>query len=201
MSSLSRRGFLATPTPSVPSQQAYRESCQLGRPLPNPLLPTARTDQEHEHDHNSHGVGPPPTSCWIPFGVQAMTVDGLTTLASSHGPKDTMNRFEAAGRSSQVADGHDLDHYAADAAAVVEHLDLRNAVHIGHSTGGGEVTRYVARHGKGRVAKAVLMSAVPPISTLCHDVASASVARLPPDLPPPVGGSLPRKPTPRQETL
>jgi pimeloyl-ACP methyl ester carboxylesterase len=54
-----------------------------------------------------------------------------------------------------------MDHYAADAAAVTEHLDLRNAVHIGHSTGGGEVTRYVARHGKGRVAKAVLMSAVP----------------------------------------
>ena len=58
------------------------------------------------------------------------------------------------GRSSQVSDGHDMDHYAADAAAVVEHLDLRNAVHIGHSTGGGEATRYVARHGKGRVAKA-----------------------------------------------
>ncbi|HVJ41329.1 MAG TPA: alpha/beta hydrolase [Dongiaceae bacterium] len=67
------------------------------------------------------------------------------------------------GRSSQVGDGHDMDHYAADAAAVVEHLDLRNTVHVGHSTGGGEVTRYVARHGKGRVAKAVLMSAVPPI--------------------------------------
>jgi non-heme chloroperoxidase len=67
------------------------------------------------------------------------------------------------GRSSQVADGHDIDHYAADAAAVVQHLDLRNAVHIGHSTGGGEVSRYVAKHGSGRVAKAVLMSAVPPI--------------------------------------
>ncbi|WP_024511316.1 alpha/beta hydrolase [Bradyrhizobium sp. ARR65] len=67
------------------------------------------------------------------------------------------------GRSSQVSDGHDMDHYAADAAAVAEHLNLRNAVHIGHSTGGGEAARYVARHGKGRVAKAVLMSAVPPI--------------------------------------
>jgi non-heme chloroperoxidase len=67
------------------------------------------------------------------------------------------------GRSSQVSDGHDMDHYAADAAAVVEHLDLRNTVHIGHSTGGGEAARYVARHGKGRVAKLVLMSAVPPI--------------------------------------
>ncbi len=67
------------------------------------------------------------------------------------------------GRSSQVSDGHDMDHYAADAAAVMDHLDLRNAVHIGHSTGGGEVARYVARHGKGRVAKAVLISAVTPL--------------------------------------
>jgi len=67
------------------------------------------------------------------------------------------------GRSSQVADGHDMDHYASDAAAVVEHLNLREAIHIGHSTGGGVVARYVAHHGQGRVAKAVLMSAVPPI--------------------------------------
>ncbi|EKJ93189.1 non-heme chloroperoxidase [Bradyrhizobium lupini HPC(L)] len=69
------------------------------------------------------------------------------------------------GRSQQVSDGHDMDHYAADAFAVVEHLDLKNAVHIGHSTGGGEVARYVAKFGEphGRVAKAVLVSAVPPL--------------------------------------
>jgi non-heme chloroperoxidase len=69
------------------------------------------------------------------------------------------------GRSAQVSEGHDMDHYASDAFAVVEHLNLRNAVHIGHSTGGGEVARYVAKHGQpsGRVAKAVLVSAVPPI--------------------------------------
>lgn len=69
------------------------------------------------------------------------------------------------GRSSQVGGGHDMDHYAADAAAVVEHLGLRNAVHVGHSTGGGEATRYVARHGqpRGRVARLVLIGAVPPI--------------------------------------
>ena len=69
------------------------------------------------------------------------------------------------GRSSQVSDGHDMDHYAADVAAVVEHLDLRKAIHIGHSTGGGEATRYVARHGEnqGRVAKLVLIGAVPPL--------------------------------------
>src|SRR5262249_8228815 len=67
------------------------------------------------------------------------------------------------GRSSQVADGHDMDHYAADAAAVVEHLDLRNAVHVGHSTGGGVVARYVARQAGGLVARAGPRWAVPPI--------------------------------------
>jgi len=69
------------------------------------------------------------------------------------------------GRSAQVADGHDMDHYAADAFAVVELLDLRNVVHVGHSTGGGEVARYVATHGEpsGRTARAVLVSAVPPL--------------------------------------
>jgi non-heme chloroperoxidase len=67
------------------------------------------------------------------------------------------------GRSTQVSDGHNMDYYAADAAAVVERLDLRNAVHVGHSTGGGEATRYVARHAKGRVAKLVLIGAVPPL--------------------------------------
>jgi non-heme chloroperoxidase len=69
------------------------------------------------------------------------------------------------GRSTQVGDGHDMDHYAADASAVVEHLNLENAVHIGHSTGGGEVARYVAKYGQpqGRVAKAALVSAVPPL--------------------------------------
>ncbi|MEV3929318.1 alpha/beta hydrolase [Streptomyces sp. NPDC053728] len=67
------------------------------------------------------------------------------------------------GRSSQSATGHDMDTYAADVAAVAEALDLRGAVHIGHSTGGGEVARYVARAEQGRVAKAVLVSAVPPV--------------------------------------
>ena len=69
------------------------------------------------------------------------------------------------GRSSQADTGNDMDHYAADASAVAEFLDLKNAVHIGHSTGGGEVARYVAKYGEpqGRVAKAVLVAAVPPI--------------------------------------
>ena len=69
------------------------------------------------------------------------------------------------GRSTQVGDGHDMDHYAADIAAVARHLDLRGAVHLGHSTGGGEAARYVARHGEpeGRVAKLVMIAAVPPL--------------------------------------
>jgi non-heme chloroperoxidase len=67
------------------------------------------------------------------------------------------------GRSTQTADGHDMDHYADDLAALTDHLDLREAIHVGHSTGGGEVIRYLGRHGESRVAKAAIISAVPPL--------------------------------------
>jgi non-heme chloroperoxidase len=67
------------------------------------------------------------------------------------------------GRSMQTGEGHDMDHYADDLAALTEHLNLKDAIHIGHSTGGGEVVRYIARHGQGRVAKAAILSAVPPL--------------------------------------
>ncbi|WP_433364482.1 alpha/beta fold hydrolase [Actinoplanes sp. CA-142083] len=67
------------------------------------------------------------------------------------------------GRSTQTSDGHDMDHYADDLAAVTAHLDLHDAIHVGHSTGGGEVVHYIAKHGESRVARAVLISAVPPI--------------------------------------
>ncbi|MBM1172463.1 alpha/beta hydrolase [Microvirga arabica] len=82
-----------------------------------------------------------------------------------HGYRVVAHDRRGHGRSAQVSEGHDMDHYAADAFAVVEALDLKNVVHIGHSTGGGEVARYVAKHGEpaGRVAKAVLVSAVPPL--------------------------------------
>ncbi|NUU66710.1 alpha/beta hydrolase [Enterobacteriaceae bacterium BIT-l23] len=75
------------------------------------------------------------------------------------------------GRSDQVSEGHDMDHYAADASAVAEHLDLKNAIHVGHSTGGGEVARYVAKYGQpqNRVAKAVLVSSVPPLMVKTPD--------------------------------
>ena len=67
------------------------------------------------------------------------------------------------GRSTQVSDGHDMDHYADDLATLTAHLDLKDAVHVGHSTGGGEVVHYLGRHGQSRVAKAVIISAVPPL--------------------------------------
>jgi non-heme chloroperoxidase len=72
------------------------------------------------------------------------------------------------GRSTQIADGHDMDHYADDLAAVVAQLDLHDVVHVGHSTGGGEVVRYIARHGEERVSKAVLISSVPPLMVQTH---------------------------------
>ncbi len=80
-----------------------------------------------------------------------------------HGYRVIAHDRRGHGRSSQTATGHEMDTYADDVAQLAAALDLRDAVHIGHSTGGGEVARYVARHGKGRVAKAVLISAVPPI--------------------------------------
>jgi len=83
----------------------------------------------------------------------------------AHGYRVIAHDRRGHGRSSQTDIGHDIDHYAADASAVVEHLDLRGTVHIGHSTGGGEVARYVARFGQpqGRVAKTILVAAIPPL--------------------------------------
>jgi non-heme chloroperoxidase len=80
-----------------------------------------------------------------------------------HGYRVIAHDRRGHGRSSQVDHGHDMDTYARDAAAVADRLDLKDAIHIGHSTGGGEAAAYVARYGRGRVAKAVLVSAVPPI--------------------------------------
>jgi non-heme chloroperoxidase len=80
-----------------------------------------------------------------------------------HGYRVIAHDRRGHGRSAQVSEGHDMTHYAADVAAVTSHLDLRNAIHIGHSTGGGEATHYVARHGQGRVAKLVIIGAVPPL--------------------------------------
>jgi non-heme chloroperoxidase len=81
----------------------------------------------------------------------------------NHGYRVIAHDRRGHGRSSQVGDGHDMDHYADDLAAVTAHLDLKEAIHVGHSTGGGEVVHYLARHGESRVAKAALLCAVPPL--------------------------------------
>jgi non-heme chloroperoxidase len=81
----------------------------------------------------------------------------------NHGYRVIAHDRRGHGRSSQPGDGHDMDHYADDLAALTAHLDLKDAIHVGHSTGGGEVTRYIGRHGESRVAKAVLISSVPPL--------------------------------------
>jgi non-heme chloroperoxidase len=81
----------------------------------------------------------------------------------SHGYRVIAHDRRGHGRSSQPGDGHDMDHYADDLAALTAHLDLKQAIHVGHSTGGGEVVHYLARHGESRVAKAVIISAVPPL--------------------------------------
>ncbi|MEC3767075.1 MULTISPECIES: alpha/beta fold hydrolase [Cupriavidus] len=81
----------------------------------------------------------------------------------NHGFRVIAHDRRGHGRSTQIASGHDMDHYADDLAVLTAHLELKNAIHIGHSTGGGEVVRYLARHGESRVAKAVLIAAVPPL--------------------------------------
>src|SRR5687767_2056507 len=82
---------------------------------------------------------------------------------ASHGYRCIGHDRRGHGRSSQPWNGNDLDTYADDLAALVNHLDLKDAIHVGHSTGGGEVARYIGRHGNKRVAKAVLIGAIPPL--------------------------------------
>src|SRR5271168_4025131 len=80
-----------------------------------------------------------------------------------HGYRVIAHDRRGHGRSTQTGGGHDMDHYASDLAALTEYLDLENAIHVGHSTGGGEVVHYLAQHGESRAAKAALLCAVPPL--------------------------------------
>ncbi|MFL5666213.1 MAG: alpha/beta fold hydrolase [Ktedonobacteraceae bacterium] len=89
--------------------------------------------------------------------------DDQTFFVASQGYRAIAHDRRGGGRSSQPWDGNDLDHYADDLAALIETLDLHDAVLVGHSTGGGEVARYIGRHGTSRVAKAVLVGAIPPL--------------------------------------
>src|ERR1700739_2452789 len=89
--------------------------------------------------------------------------DNQMLFFGQHGYRVIAHDRRGHGRSSQTWDGHDMDHYADDLAALTAHLDLKDAIHVGHSTGGGEVTHYLGRHGASRVAKAAIFSAWPPL--------------------------------------
>ena len=106
------------------------------------------------------GKGPVVTFCW-PLSSDAW--DGQMLFLAQQGFRVVAHDRRGHGRSSQAWSGNDMDGYADDLAAVIEALDLNDATLVGHSTGGGEVARYIGRHGTKRVAKAVLVAAVPPI--------------------------------------
>jgi non-heme chloroperoxidase len=125
-------------------------------------MPTITTKDGTEIYYKDWGKGQP-----IVFShgwpLSADDWDNQMLFFLQHGYRVIAHDRRGHGRSTQTSDGHDMDHYADDLAALTAHLDLKNAIHVGHSTGGGEVTRYVARHGAGRVSKAALISAVPPL--------------------------------------
>lgn len=125
-------------------------------------MPTITTSDNVEIFYKDWGSGQPIVfSHGWPLSADDWDTQMLYFL--QHGYRVVAPDRRGHGRSEQVADGHDMDHYADDLAAVIEHLDLHDVIHVGHSTGGGELTRYLARHGQGRAAKAVLISSVPPL--------------------------------------
>ena len=130
-------------------------------------MPTIATTDGTEIYYKDWGSGQP-----VVFShgwpVSADDWDTAMLFFLHHGYRVIAHDRRGHGRSSQTADGHDMDHYADDLAALTAHLGLKDAVHVGHSTGGGEVVRYLARHGlerngASRVAKAAIISAVPPL--------------------------------------
>src|SRR5271170_6824355 len=125
-------------------------------------MPTITTKDGTQLYYKDWGTGQPIVfSHGWPLSADAWEDQML--FLSSHGYRCIAHDRRGHGRSSQPWVGNDMDTYADDLAALVEALDLKNAVHVGHSTGGGEVARYIGRHGTQRVAKAVLISAVPPL--------------------------------------
>src|SRR6201988_1978518 len=125
-------------------------------------MPTIKTQDGVEIFYKDWGRGQP-----IVFShgwpLSADDWDTAMLFFLSHGYRVIAHDRRGHGRSTQVADGHDLDHYVDDLKAVIDHLDLRDAIHVGHSTGGGEVVRYLARHSDRSVVKAAIISAVPPL--------------------------------------
>jgi non-heme chloroperoxidase len=125
-------------------------------------MPTIKTPDGTEIFYKDWGSGPP-LMFHHGWPLSSDDWDAQLMFFVERGYRVVAHDRRGHGRSAQTSHGHDMTQYAVDAAAVVEHLDLQDAVHIGHSTGGGEVARYVARHGVGRVSKAVLIGAVPPL--------------------------------------
>jgi non-heme chloroperoxidase len=125
-------------------------------------MPTITTKDGTEIYYKDWGKGQP-----IVFShgwpLSADDWDNQMIFFLNHGYRVIAHDRRGHGRSSQTGDGHDLDHYADDLAAVTAHLDLKDAIHVGHSTGGGEVVHYLARHGESRVAMAAIISAIPPL--------------------------------------
>jgi non-heme chloroperoxidase len=125
-------------------------------------MPRFATRDRTDIYYNDWGAGPPVMfSHGWPLSADAFE-DQMFFLAQN-GFRCIAHDRRGHGRSSQPWTGNDLDHYADDMAELVAHLDLKGATHIGHSTGGGEVTRYIGRHGTSRVSKAVLIGAIPPV--------------------------------------
>ena len=125
-------------------------------------MPTITTTDDVEIFYKDWGKGQPLVfSHGWPLSADDWDAQMLFFLR--HGYRVIAHDRRGHGRSTQTADGNDMDHYADDLKALTDQLDLQKAVHVGHSTGGGEVTRYLGRHGEGRVAKAALINAVPPL--------------------------------------
>jgi non-heme chloroperoxidase len=155
---ISRAGRRLTLITALPSAS----NLVPGKPQENGFMPRITTKDGTDIYYNDWGAGQPIVfSHGWPLSADAFE-DQMYFLAS-RGYRCIAHDRRGHGRSSQPWSGNDLDTYADDLAALVEKLDLTNAIHVGHSTGGGEVARYIARHGTKRAAKAVLIGAIPPL--------------------------------------